>query len=162
MTDHAYSPRTLWLKSFLALAALAIAFLPANATDTLDVMATVHQFVDSFNKGDVKTAIASCAAQTSIIDEFAPYAWNGTGACANWISDYDADAKKNGITDGMVKLGEPWHVDVMADHAYVVIPASYTFKEKGKAVKESKSVLTIVLGKGDGGWRITGWTWSKH
>ena len=76
--------------------------------------------------------------------------------------DYDADAKKNGITDGIVKLGEAWHVDITNDRAYVVIPASYTFKEKGKVVTESKSVITIALQKSDGGWRISGWTWSKH
>jgi hypothetical protein len=162
MMNRAYSLRNFWFKISLALAAGVFASLAAAATDKMDVMVTVHQFVDSFNKGDVKTAITSCATQTSIIDEFAPYAWNGAGACAKWIDDYDVDAKKNGISGGIVKLGEPWHVDITADRAYVVIPANYTFKEKGKVVKESKSVITIALQKGDGGWRITGWTWSKH
>jgi hypothetical protein len=126
------------------------------------VMATVNQFVDSFNKGDTKTFLADCADQTSIVDEFAPYAWQGTGACAKWMSDYDTDAKKNGITDGAVTLRKPSHVDVTSDHAYVVVPANYTYKQNGKPVSEVGSIITVALQKSATGWQITGWAWSKH
>ena len=147
------------------LAALALAVLaaaPAAASEKTDVMVPVHQFIDGFNKGDVKTALAACADQTSIIDEFPPYEWHGAGACAKWASDYEADSKKNEITDGVVKLGNPRHVDVVADRAYVVAPASYAFKMKGKRVKETNATLTLALQKEAAGWRITGWSWSKH
>jgi hypothetical protein len=147
---------------FLALAVGVLAAGPAAASDKTDVMASVHQFVDAFNKGDTKTAAAACADQTSIIDEFPPYEWHGAGSCSTWMGDYDADAKKNGITDGIVKLDNPRHVDVTAERAYVVVPASYTFKQKGKVVKEIGSLLTIALQKGAAGWRITGWAWSKN
>jgi ketosteroid isomerase-like protein len=145
-------------------AALGVALLtagPAAATEKTDVMAPVHQFVDGFNKGDVKTALAACAEQASIIDEFAPHEWHGAGACANWASDFGADAKKNGITDGVVTLGNPRHVDITADHAYVVVPANYTFKKNGKPSKELGSTLTLALQKGAAGWRITAWAWTK-
>jgi hypothetical protein len=69
--------------------------------DTTGVMASVHRFVDAFNKGDAKTAAAACADQTSIIDEFPPHEWHGAGGCAKWMQDYDAAAKQ-GITDGVV------------------------------------------------------------
>jgi hypothetical protein len=124
-------------------------------------MTPVHQFVDGFNKGDIKTALAACAEQTSIIDEFPPHEWHGAGACSNWANDFDADAKKNGVTDGIVTLGNPRRVDITADRAYVVVPANYTFKQKGKLVKETGSMLTLVLQKGAAGWRITGWAWTK-
>jgi len=127
-----------------------------------EVMSTVSQFVDSFNKGDAKAAAAACADQTVIIDEFPPHEWHGAGACATWMSDYDTDAKKNAITDGVVTLGKPKHVDVSGDHAYVVIPADYAFKKDGKPVKETNSILTVVMQKGTNGWRITGWSWSKN
>ena len=87
--------------------------------------------------------------------------WHGAGACSNWANDFDADAKKNGITDGIVTLGNPRHVDITADRAYVVVPANYTFKQKGKLVKETGSMLTLVLQRGAAGWRITGWAWTK-
>jgi hypothetical protein len=124
-------------------------------------MVPVHQFVDGFNKGDVQSALAACADQTSIIDEIPPHEWHGAGACSSWAGDFDADAKKNGITDGIVTIGNPRRVDITADRAYVVVPANYTFKQKGKVVKETGSMLTLALQKGAAGWRITGWAWTK-
>jgi ketosteroid isomerase-like protein len=150
------------LKLSLALALVVLAALSAAATEKTDVMTTVHKFVDSFNKGDVKTVAATCADQASIIDEFPPHEWHGAGACAKWMDDYDADAKKNGITDGIVTLGVPLHVDVTADRAYVVVPANYKFKKNGKLVRETGSTLTIALQKSEAGWRMTGWSWAKH
>lgn len=147
------------------LTVLSMALLLAGqilASDKTDVMKSVNQFVDAFNKGDTKTAAAACADQTSIIDEFPPHEWHGTGACSVWMNDYDADAKKNGITDGSVTLSAARHIDVTADHAYVVIPANYTYKQKGKPMKEIGSILTIALAKGDNSWRITAWSWAKH
>jgi ketosteroid isomerase-like protein len=143
----------------LALSVLAVA--PAVADDKTDVMAQVNQFTEGFNKGDVKMAVATCADQTSIIDEFPPYEWHGAGACAKWAADYDADAKKNGITPGPVTLGKPRHVDVAGDRAYVVVPTTYEFTQKGKAVKETGATLCVALQKAAAGWRIVAWTWSK-
>jgi ketosteroid isomerase-like protein len=149
--------------AFIALATLALLSLPAASQDKdkAAVTTTVQHFVDSFNKGDTATAKAVCADQTAIIDEFPPYQWNGTGACAKWMADYDTDAKKNAVTDGVVNLGTPRHVDVTGSRAYVVVPADYAYTEKGKPVKETASTLTIVLTKSAGGWRISAWTWSK-
>jgi ketosteroid isomerase-like protein len=147
------------------LAVLAMALItagPAVASDKTDVMATVKQFVVDFNKGDANAAVAACADQTSIIDEFPPFEWHGAGACRKWMDDYDADAKANAITDGIVTLGTPRHVDVAGDRAYVVIPSNYAFKKKGKPVKEVGSMFTFALQKGAAGWRITGWSWSKN
>jgi SnoaL-like domain len=147
---------------FIALAVAVVAAGPAAASEKADVMVPVHQFVDAFNKGDTKTAAAACADQTSIIDEFPPHEWHGTEACSKWMSDWDADAKKNGITDGIVTLGTPRHVDITADRAYVVAPADYAFKKMGTPVKETASMFTFALQKSAAGWRITGWAWAKN
>jgi ketosteroid isomerase-like protein len=131
------------------------------AQDRAAVLATVNQFVDAFNRGDPKAAVA-CAAETSIIDEFPPHEWHGRDACARWMQDYDSDAKKNGITDGVVLLGTPKHVDVSGNVAYVVIPSSYAYKKQGKPVKETDSAFAFALRKEGAGWRITGWSWAKN
>src|SRR5262249_23071646 len=150
------------LTGALALAAFFWTAGPAATADEAGVIAKVNQFADAFNKGDTKTAAAACADQTSIIDEFPPYTWSGAGACSKWMRDYDVDAKKKGITDGVVTLGKTKHVDVDGDRAYVVIPADYAFKEKGKPVKESRSTLTVALQRGASGWRIVAWSWAKN
>lgn len=149
-------------KILIALALAAMAQGTAAAQDKNAVVATVRQFVDAFNKGDTKAAVAACTDQASIIDEFPPYEWRGTGGCARWANDYDADAKKNGVTGGMVILGSFRHVDVTGDRAYVVGPATYACQQRGKPVKETGSMLTVVLQKGAGGWRIAAWAWTRN
>jgi len=148
-------------KRILALAFAALMVIRAVGQDAT-VMATVQRFVDAFNKGDIKTVVAVCAEQTSIIDEFPPYQWHGPSGCYKWMNDYDADAKKNGITDGVVTLGAPRHVDIDGDRAYVVVPADYAFKQKGKPVTETGSTITLVLRGREAGWHIAAWTWSKN
>jgi ketosteroid isomerase-like protein len=149
-------------KAFIALALAVLLHIPAAGQDKTAVMTTVQHFVDAFNKGDTNTATALCGEQTFIIDEFPPYEWRGAGGCAKWMAAYDADAQKNAITDGVVTLSSPRHVDIVGDRAYVVVPADYAFKQKEKAVKETASTLTIVLRKSVAGWRISAWSWSKN
>jgi ketosteroid isomerase-like protein len=131
----------------------------ASASDKIDVMRPVREFVDSFNRGDVK---AACANQSTIIDEFPPYLWQGATACADWSNDFDAFREKNGIVDPKITLGLGQHVDVMGDRAYVVVQAHLTFKQNGKRVSERDPLLTVSLQKTADTWRIAGWAWSKR
>jgi ketosteroid isomerase-like protein len=151
-------------KNLVALALALLAQVPdVAAQQTADqkaVVAVMNQFIDGFNKGDVATAIATCAAQTSIIDEFPPFQWSGAGACGKWANDWDADAKKKGITAGAVTLGAPRHNVVEGDRAYLVIPATYEVTQKGKQVKQTGAVMAVTLRKGAAGWKITAWSWS--
>jgi ketosteroid isomerase-like protein len=153
------------LTRIIALTSLATALtsspLPA-ATQQSAVMATVNQFIDGFNRGDTKAELATCAAKASIIDDFPPHEWQGPTACADWAAAYAADAKKGGATEGTVTLGEPWYLAVTGDRAYVVLPATFRWKDHGKPVTERNAVFTVALRKSSMGWRITGWAWSKH
>lgn len=150
------------------IAALFAAVLMAGSTfasdkisepDKLDVMRPVRQFVESFNRGDVKTA---CANQSTIIDEFPPYLWQGATACADWSNDFDAYREKNGITEPKITLGLGQHVDVTGDRAYVVVQAHLTFKQKEKRLSERDPILTVSLQKIADTWRIAGWAWSNR
>lgn len=150
---------------YTMLIALTLAFAPhpqATGSQSAAVMAPINQFVDAFNKADMKAALAACTDVTSIIDEFPPHEWHGAGACAKWLADYDADATKNGIKNGVVKLMSARHVDVTASRAYVVMVADYLYWQNGKPLQESGSTFTFALRKTDAGWRIIGWAWAKN
>jgi hypothetical protein len=152
-------------------AMLAVALVPATTTAqgkpsipaaASQALATVHQFVDGFNKGDTKSALATCAPSASIIDDVPPHEWQGPTACADWARDLVAENKIAGITDGIVTLGTPWRIDVNGSRAYVVMSASYRYKVHGKPVTESGSIFTVALQRLGGAWRITGWAWAAH
>jgi hypothetical protein len=148
-------------KILTVLAVAALVAGPAAASDKTDVMAVVHQWIDGYNRGgDMKSALAACADQTTVMDDIPPYEWHGAGACAKWFSDFEAFAKANEFTDGFLTIGKPRHLYVTADRAYVVVPAGFTYKIKGKPMKQSGSIATLTLQKGDSGWRLTGAIWS--
>jgi hypothetical protein len=117
--------------------------------------------IDSFNKGDSAAAAATHAATAdlAIIDEVPPHIWRGSQAFQAWSADLESDAKKRGITDMVVTISSPTREERTGDHAYVVVPAKYAFKERGVAMSETAQ-MAFALKKGASGWLIHGWTWT--
>jgi hypothetical protein len=125
-----------------------------------DVTAPIHQFIDGFNTGDVKSAYATYATgDIVIVDEFAPHLWSGPNAPQQWAADYDKHAQAAGVTDGTVKYGAPSRSEIESDAAYVIVPTIYLYKEHGKAIAE-EGQMTFVLKVEGGSWKISGWTWT--
>lgn len=128
---------------------------------TTDPMAAVRQYVDDFNKGDAKAMAVACASPASVIDGLPPHVWSGPTACEDWRRDVIAAGEREGATGYFIRLDEPWHVDVSGDRAYVVVPATMTFKVHGKQATQSGSIFTVALRQLPEGWRIAGWAWAK-
>lgn len=127
----------------------------ASATpDEVDVIRKVREFIDSYNKGELTAAVSLCAAQSSVIDEFPPYVWQGATGCADWSKDFDARSKKLGISVSRVTLGRA-RIDVSENRAYVVVPATVAFKQNGKQLAKQNPILTVTLLSEGNGWQIT-------
>ena len=54
---------------------------------TTGPMATVREYIASFNTGDVNGMAARCAVPMSILDGMAPHIWHGPTACQDWYRD---------------------------------------------------------------------------
>ena len=129
--------------------------------DTTDPMAAVQRYLEAFNRGDVKGMAVMCAAPMSILDGLAPHTWHGPTASEDWYRDVLAAGEREHAAGYRVALGEPWHVNVTGDAAYVVVPATMTFRVHGQQVTQSGSVFTVALRKLAAGWRIAAWAWAK-
>jgi hypothetical protein len=125
------------------------------------VIAPITKFIDAFNKGDMAGAAATHASEADqvIIDEVSPFMWVGAQAFKTWAADLVADAKKQGMTDQKVTLSPATRVESNGSEAYVVVPAVYSFKRGGVAMRESAQ-MTFALKKAAAGWLIHGWTWT--
>jgi ketosteroid isomerase-like protein len=124
------------------------------------VEAPIHQFIDAFDKGDIKTAAAThLASGVTIIDEVAPHLWQGPNAFMGWAGDLTKDDKAAGISGEAVTLGVVKREVVSGDMAYVIIEAVYSFKQGGKSLREP-SQMTYALKKTAQGWKIAAWTWT--
>ena len=124
-------------------------------------METVRDYIAGFNKGDVNSMAAMCADPMSILDGMAPHVWHGPTASQDWYSDVLVEGEQHGATDYFVELGEPRHVNVTGDNAYVVVPTTMTFKVHGKPITQTGAFFTVALRKTVDGWRIAAWAWAK-
>jgi len=129
------------------------------AADPADPATAVRQFIDAFNKGDIKAAAATHVAQPVIVDEVPPYLWQGRHSFEAWLRDLTKHDTAAGVTDGNMKMGDVIRQEVTGDHAYVVVATDYSFEMKGAPMHEP-SQMTFALKKEKGGWRIAGWTFA--
>jgi hypothetical protein len=151
------------MKSLTLLAAftlLGMAAVANAATAESQALATVRQFVDSFNKGDAKAAAATLTPGGAvIIDDVAPHLFTGANAFDTWskaLGDKDA---AEGNAHQSVALGKPTRIIMGADRGYRVAPAVYNFKTKGVAMRETAQMV-ISLQKSPSGWQIAGFAWA--
>jgi len=144
-----------------AVVCLAVSTSASAAPPDPQLVAPIHQFIDSFNKGDAAAAAATHSAtpDLTILDEVPPYLWNGPQAFSAWAADLASEDKKQGITDENVTISAPTRVEATGDGAYVIVPAVYTFKQHGMAMRVAAQ-MTVILKKGAGGWLIHAWTWT--
>ena len=147
-------------KTALLFLTIVLLSMVATAATKGDVTIPIHQFIDGFNTGDVKSAYAAYATgDIIIVDEFAPHRWVGPHAAQDWAADYDKHAQATGVSDGSVKYGAPTRTEIEGDVAYVIIPTVYNYKEHGKPQTE-EGQMTFVLRAEAGDWKISGWTWT--
>lgn len=128
---------------------------------TNDPLAAVSQYINAFNKGDAKGMAATFANDGSILDGMPPHLWLGPSATQDWYRDVLIEGEQHGASDYFITPGEPLHNNITGDSAYVVVPATMTFKVQGQQVRQTGAVFTVALRKLAGGWRIAAWAWAK-
>ncbi|HEY1881083.1 MAG TPA: nuclear transport factor 2 family protein [Caulobacteraceae bacterium] len=122
-------------------------------------LSAIHQFIDDFNKGDMAGVKTTYADAPTIIDDFAPHIWSGSGAVDSWAADLVKDAKANGDTDGRIRLGPVSVTNAESDTAYVQLHADYLYREHKKPMVEHGG-FTFALTKAGGDWKIAAWAWN--
>lgn len=129
--------------------------------DPAGPMAAVRDYIEGFNRRDVNSMAAMCAVPMSILDGMAPHVWHGPTACQDWYGDVLVEGEHLGAADYFVELGEPRHVNITGDSAYVVVPTTMTFKLQGKQITQTGATFTVALRRLSDGWRIAAWAWAK-
>jgi len=132
-----------------------------TSTSQEAAVAAVGRYIAAFNKGDPDAMGACFAVPGTILDGMAPHLWHGPTATQDWYRDVLVEGEHLGASGYHVTLGAPLHADVTGDAAYVVSPATMTFKFKGQQVTQTGAFFTTALRKVAGDWRIAAWAWAK-
>jgi ketosteroid isomerase-like protein len=130
--------------------------LAANAA----VEAPIRALTDAFNKGDIAAVKALHIDAPTIVDNVAPFRWSGPTAFDSWIADLAKSEAAEGKTGGKVMFGDPVDEVIAGDHAYIVTPCTYTYKQKGQTVSE-KGFTAFTLVKVGDAWKIESWSWAS-
>jgi ketosteroid isomerase-like protein len=128
---------------------------------TNDPVATVRLYIDAFNRGDAAAMAAAFSDPGFILDGMAPHVWAGPTAPQDWWRDVLEEADRHGASDYLVTVGEALHAEVTGDSAYVVVPATMSFKLHDRPVTQSGAIFTVALSRFADGWRIAAWAWTK-
>lgn len=148
------------MKTTIALAAAAaLLFVSTAQAADAGIAATIRKFGDAFNKGDVNAARAQLTAAPAIVDEPSPHLWTGPKSLDRWLADLAKSDSAQGITSGVVAIRPATREEVSGDNAYVIVPATYTYKQKGATLRETAQ-LTLVMSRQRSGWKIAAWTWT--
>lgn len=126
-----------------------------------DPIVAVHKYLDAFNSADPKAMAALCADPMQILDGMSPHVWQGSAATEQWWRDVLVEGEHLGASAYHITVGEPQHVDVSGEYAYVVVPATMSFNLRGNSVTQTGAVYTVALRKVDEQWRLTAWAWAK-
>jgi len=142
-----------------ALLASVTLISPALASDRTDVLEKVKQSMDAYNANDGAAMAAIFLPSSVIVDDVAPFRFEGPSALSNWVDASKAEAQKDDITEQSEKALDPTEVIVDEQHAYVSLPAIYYFKQHGKPAQQD-CINTIALEKIGGTWYVSNWSWA--
>ena len=143
----------------IGLAAGALAAAPAGAGPAEDATLAVTTILDKFNGGDVDAFIGAHREGAIIVDEFAPYVWGGPGSAQRWVGDYSKDAEARGISGGRIDYGKATQAGSDGSSAYIVLPTTYRFVQKGAKMAGAGS-MTFIMTRAGKDWKISSWTYS--
>jgi hypothetical protein len=141
------------------IAACLFAAGPASAGPAEDATAAITTVLDKFNGGDIGAFVAAHRDGALIVDEFAPFVWGGSGSVQKWGEDYGKDAAARGISNGRIDYGKPLNAASDGANAYIVLPTTYRFTQKGAKMAGAGS-MTFVMSRAAGEWKISSWTYS--
>jgi ketosteroid isomerase-like protein len=150
------------MKRTISLLAAVFAMLAAPAAAksvAAAVMAPISAMLAATNADKGAELAAYYTADAVVVDEFAPYAWTGPTAAAQWWAGVDKQMAQMG-TKTIHAVAQPIkHYDVTGDSAYVVVPLSISYVVKGKPGHET-GLFTLTLRRSGGTWKIATQTWA--
>jgi hypothetical protein len=137
----------------------ALAAEPA-ATPTPDpaVIALPGKMVTALIADDAAALRTLCAANATVVDEFAPYVWSGADACVRWAAGFKAFAKQIKLTNFKATVAPKPFTDVSGARTYLVARVTFAGLMDGKPIAE-QGTWTFAVVKTGAAQKITALAW---
>lgn len=124
-----------------------------------DISNTVSTFVDEVNSGMIEAALARFTHDVTIVEDLAPYRWQGQDAGSEWLTAMAANAERLEVTAVVMDLGMAQRIEVEGATGYAIFDGTVLLKTADQTLRES-GLLTIALELHSDQWLISAMTWT--
>lgn len=124
-----------------------------------DIASTVSTFVDEVNSGRIEAALARFTGDVTIVEDLAPYRWQGPDAGAQWLTAMANNAERLGVTAVVMDLGTPQRIEVEGATGYAIFDGTVLLKRIDQTLREA-GLLTFALERHADQWLIAALTWT--
>ncbi len=123
-----------------------------------EIVDSIAEFVDAVNRGDRAAVLARLTDDVSIIEDLAPYRWQGSEAESQWLDAMAENARRNAITSISMNLRNATRVEVDGEHAYAIFQGVLTYG--GGSPRQADGLLTFAMVRQDDNWMIRAFAWT--
>ncbi len=123
-----------------------------------EIVDSIAEFVDAVNRGDRASVLARLTDDVSIIEDLAPYRWQGPEAGSQWLDAMAENARRNAITSISMNLRNATRVEVDGEHAYAIFQGVLTYG--GGSPRQADGLLTFAMVRQDDNWMIRAFAWT--
>jgi len=128
---------------------------PAELLALVAAARRVARFMESRDDADLAGTFATTGVV--IVENFAPFVFEGPGAVQRWAAGFRAHvAGVDGLRHG---FDEPFEAVLGGDRAYLSLPTTWTGVERGRAFTE-RGGWAFVLAREEEAWRVAGYGWA--
>ena len=126
---------------------------------SVDIAETICTFVEQVNAGHIQDALAHFTTDATIVEDIAPFRWQGPDAGAEWIAAMAANATRLSVSSIVMALGSPKRIEVEGTTAYAIFDGTVLLETVEGQLREIGS-LTFVLEQQSQKWLIAALTWT--
>ena len=109
-----------------------------------DITSFVTDFVGEVNSGKFETALARFSNNATIVEDIAPFMWQGPQAGSEWLAAMATNAERLGVTSVAMELGEALRIEVDEGAAYAIFAGTVQLERADRTLREP-GLLTFAL-----------------
>ena len=127
---------------------------------TPEMMAPIQAVTRFMATGDdARLGDAFAAAGVVIVENFAPFLFEGPDAVARWLLGFREHVAMDRLSELEWRFGEAQDFARDGDRAYFVLPTTWTGRTHGRAFSEQGGWAFVLQASGEG-WRILSYAWA--
>jgi hypothetical protein len=132
----------------------------SGPADETAIVETLNRFAEHVNRGEIPAALACFTHEPSIVEDIAPYHWQGPRAAGDWLTAMAENAQRHGMSGIHMAFGAPTMVMVEAGRGYAVLPGDLTYSFPEAADRVVRGHVTFAVEKSGEAWTIETLTWA--